>query len=84
MFDRSILAGRVHGLEDHQQRPPILGGQNVLQARQFLHAFCEQLSRLRFALGFKSVRVARIVILQSEVFSFLDPVALEHLFYFHG
>jgi len=30
------------------------------------------------------VCVARIVILQSEVLSFLDPVALEDLFDFHG
>ena len=38
MLDRAVLAGRVHGLQDDQQRVGVLGVQLVLELGQQLNA----------------------------------------------
>ena len=47
MLDRAVLAGGVHGLEDQQQRPAILGVELVLQLGQQLDARPQELPGFR-------------------------------------
>ena len=43
VLDRAVLAGRVHGLKDQQQRVPIGGVVELLQRAQALDVLLEQL-----------------------------------------
>ncbi len=61
VLDGAVLAGRVHGLENEQQRPAILGGEDVLFLCEPLGSALEKRGRLalssfspRVSLGSKS------------------------------
>src|SRR5215469_16543181 len=46
MLDRAVLAGCIHGLEDEQQRPSILGVKHVLLLGQPLSTLLKEFGRL--------------------------------------
>ena len=69
MFDRPVFARRIHGLENEQDSPLVLGIKFVLQGRQCLHALRERLFGTLFVLGVEFQRVAGIAILEPEVLS---------------
>jgi hypothetical protein len=75
VLDRAVLAGRVHGLEDQQQRPAILGVELVLQLRQQLDARPQELPG--FILRGHLVGVAGIDVLEREPLPGFDPVTLD-------
>ncbi len=64
MFDRAVLAGGIHRLEDQEQRPAVLGIEFLLHVTEKLDAFFEE--SLRLALVFQAVGVGGIVVLQPE------------------
>src|SRR5215469_12528949 len=65
VFDRAVLAGRVHALEDQQQRPTVLRVEQVLFLGQPFGATLQQLGRL--ALGqLQAAGVSRIEIPEPE------------------
>ena len=67
MLDRAVLAGGIHGLEDQQDRPIVLGVEHVLQFRERLNAYLQGLLGARFVLGSESPGVARVKLLEFEV-----------------
>ena len=78
MLDDAVLAGRVHGLDDHQHRPAVLRVEPLLQLGQPLDAFAEHF------LGFVLVEVeaagiGRIDVGQAELVRLVDAVALDDL-----
>jgi hypothetical protein len=77
VLDRAVLAGRVHGLEHEQHRPPVLGIQLVLKLAQPLDARGQQLGgRL---LGLEAARVVRVDMLELELLAVRDPKRLDEL-----
>ena len=58
VFDRAVLAGGVHRLEDQQHGPLVLGVELVLQFAQPGDAFLQPF--LRLLLGLELPRVGRI------------------------
>jgi len=71
VLDRAILARRVHRLEDEQQRPGILGVENVLlHCEPFRTAF-KKLRRL-LLIHLEPAGVARIKVLEAEVLALRD------------
>ena len=83
MLDGGILARCVHCLEDDQQAPMALRRKDVLQTAQFLNSVRKQLLGQRLNLGFKTVGVGGIVILETEMFPLLDAVVTKKFFDFH-
>jgi hypothetical protein len=62
VFDRSVFAGRVHGLENQQQPPTALRVEHILHLAQKGNALLQPLFRFGLFFGGDSVRVAGIVI----------------------
>src|SRR6516162_9579187 len=71
VLDRAVLAGRVHRLEDEQQRPAILGVKHILLLREPLGAALEEFGRLALV-QLEAAGVAGIEVLQLEVLAFGD------------
>ena len=64
--DGAVLAGRVHRLEDQQQRARVLGVELALLFRQAANAFREQRRRILFV--HQAAGPARIEVLQPDPF----------------
>src|SRR5262249_25098508 len=77
MLNDTILASRVHGLNDQQHRPRILCVEFVLQFCHVLDTLLQQL--LGILLGFQAVSVVRIEIFQVELLAVLNPIWLRQL-----
>ena len=80
VLDRAVLAGRVHRLEDQQQRPAILGVEHVLLFRQPRGAALEELRRLALV-HLQAAGVARIEVFEPEALAFGDAVRSDVLPY---
>src|SRR2546428_232570 len=76
VLDRSVLAGRVHGLEDEQDGPAVLRVQHVLEMAQRLDAQREHLLRAWLVLGPEIKRVGGVEVLQPEPVAVRDPERL--------
>ncbi len=90
VLDRAVLAGCVHGLENEQQRPAILGVEDVLLLREPLGSALEELGGLAF-LQLQTASVPRVEILQLKALALGDAErvnilldALQNLFSRHG
>src|SRR5262245_50401066 len=66
VLDRTILAGRVHGLEDEQDRPPVLGVEHLLELGEEPDAGREGGLGLGLVLGGEVERVAGIDVAQAK------------------
>ena len=85
VLDRAVLAGRVHGLKDHQQRPGIVGIEQLLGLGQRRHVLRQDLLGQLLALRLGNFVVAvpgRVVILQAELFARRDAELLDDVFAF--
>ena len=73
MLDGAVLAGGIHRLKDHQDRPGIGGVEPFLGFRQLRHILGEQLLGVSLALVFGNFRVAcpvGIIILEADLLTF--------------
>src|ERR1700682_1272724 len=77
MLDGSIFSGRIHGLEDQQHRPAILGIELVLQLCQAKIALSQRLFCMLF--GVPMSRLCWIEVFQSKIFPAGDAVGLREL-----
>ena len=68
VLDGAILAGRIHGLEDQQQRPAVLRIEHILQIGQGLNSGLQGFLRARLVSGRQLAGVFRIHIFQPELF----------------
>ena len=71
MLDHAIFAGGVHGLEDEQDRPLVLGVEFVLKVRHQGEVALEQVGA--FLLGIETPGLGGVEILQAEGFSMVHP-----------
>src|SRR5207302_8352970 len=81
--DRAVLAARVHRLKNHQQRPAVLGVEQLLQLGEPLDVFGEDVLRLRLA-DVEAAGVAGIDVREVESLGALDAVVLDVLRDLHG
>ena len=58
VLDGAVLAGGIHGLEDQQQRPAVLGIEFVLQLGQLLRLLLLQVLRFGLEVRIKAAGVA--------------------------
>src|SRR4029077_2684752 len=70
--------GGVHGLEEDEDAPAILGVKLGLEVGQLFHALAKQLLRL-FAVELEARRVGGVVVVEPELLSLRDPVAVDEL-----
>ena len=71
VLDRAVLAGSVHGLENKQQRPAILGVEHVLFLGEPLGSALEKFSGLAFV-HLETLGVAGIEVLESKALALGD------------
>ena len=76
--DRAVLAGRVHRLEDHQQRIGVLRVELVLMLRELLDAVFEQ--REGFLLVLDRPGPIRVVVLERDLLPRLGDEPVHQLF----
>jgi hypothetical protein len=76
MLDGAVLAGRIHRLEDRQQRPLVLRVELLLKIGETLDAVGQHLLRL-VLFDIEAAGVVAGMIAQPEFFSFGDAEALE-------
>src|SRR5512132_2560698 len=74
MFDRAVLARRIHRLEDHQDPPLVLRIQPLLQLGERLDAKRENLLSARLILGFEVAGIVGIEFLQPELVAAGDAI----------
>src|SRR5206468_7752356 len=67
-----VLSGGIHGLQDEQDRPAVLGVELVLQLAHPDDVFFQCRSGTPFGMQLRSVR--RIEILQAKPLAVLDPI----------
>jgi hypothetical protein len=91
VFDGAIFAGGVHGLEDEEQRPFVLGIEPVLEIAEEIDAGGEGFFGAGFVFVAELQCVAGIEIFQAKVFAVINPERVgdlvhgfEDLFCFHG
>ena len=72
MLDCAVFSGRVHSLEDKQQRPAILGVEYVLLLREPLSSALEELGRLAFV-QLETSSVVGVEVLQFKALAFGYP-----------
>src|SRR4051794_31845264 len=82
VLDRTVLAGRVHRLENQQHRPAVLGVELGLQLGEPLDAFLQQTPRL-LLVQVQPARVGGVVVGKAEALAVRDPVALGQLLDVH-
>ena len=71
MLDRAVLSRRVHGLEDQQHTPLVLGVEGLLKRRDALNRLPEQ--RLGFLLRRrKPLRVGGVDVVETKILAFGD------------
>ena len=80
VFDRAVLAGRVHRLEDQQQGPAVLGVKHVLLFRQPRNAALEEVRGVALV-QLQAAGVARIEVLQAEALAFGDAERVDVFLY---
>ena len=78
MLDGAVLAGRVHGLKNQQQRPAILGVEDVLFLCEPLGSAPEQRGRIAFV-QLQPAGVAGVEVLQLKAFAFGDAERMDVL-----
>ena len=90
VFDNAVLAGGVHGLEDEEQRPFVVGVEAVLELCEDFDTFCEGFLGAGLILVAVFERVAGIDVLETELFAVVHPErfgdladSLEDFFWFH-
>ena len=76
VLDGSILARRIHRLEDQKHRLAILRVKHVLQFRERLDTVLQRLFRARFVRGLQFGGVARIKILEPKFLPVGDAIRL--------
>ena len=69
MFDRPVFARRIHGLENEQDGPLVLGIKFVLQIGECLHPLGQRYLGAVFVLLVKGEQIVRTVIFEPEIFS---------------
>jgi hypothetical protein len=74
VFDGPVFPRRVHGLEDEQHAPAILGVEPVLKGAERLHPHRQRLLGAALVLGLQMADVPGIDIVQAELLSVLDTV----------
>ena len=74
VLDGAVLAGGVHGLEDQQHGPAILGVQALLQLREQLHAQREGLLGPGLVLRGQIARIVGIDVFQAELLGVAETV----------
>ena len=77
VLDRAVLAGRVHGLEDEQHAPLVLGVELLLRRREALDALLQVLRRLFLRLH--APAVVRLDLREAEALPLRDPEGLQEL-----
>ena len=78
VLDRAVLAGRVHGLENEQQRPAILGVEHILLLREPLGSALQEPGRLALV-QLETARVAGVEVLQSKALALGDAERMDVL-----
>src|SRR5262249_12655674 len=76
VLDGTVLAGRVHRLEDEQHRPAVVGVEDVLQLGQRLDAGPQRFRGARLVLVAQLARVAGREVLEAELGAHGDTVRL--------
>ena len=79
VLDGAILACRIHRLKNYQHRPAILGVKTLLQLRQQVDAFRQQLPGL-FFVDVQSSSVRRITFGKSKLIRFVDTEAIDEIY----
>src|SRR5262249_45015128 len=74
VLDQAVLAGRIHALEDQQQRPAVLGVELLLHVFELFDAVVEQLLRV-VLLEVETAAASRIVAGQPEAFRRINTTA---------
>ena len=69
VFDRPVFARRIHGLENEQDSPLVLGIKFVLQIGECLHPLGQRYLGAVFVLFVKGEQIVRTVIFEPEIFS---------------
>jgi hypothetical protein len=64
--DRTVLAGRVHSLEHHEERPAVLGVETLLELLQALEVRTPHVRGSRLV---EARRAGRVLIRQAEAFA---------------
>jgi hypothetical protein len=79
VLDRAVLAGGVHGLEDQEHGPAILGVEHVLELGEERDPLLQRLLGRRLVLGLQPRGVAGIDLLEPEPSPVLDAVVASEL-----
>ena len=79
VLDGAILACRVHGLEDEQQPPTVLGVKHILHGGQRLDAGGQRFLRARLVVGFQVEGISRLDVFKAEAGSVLHTEWLREL-----
>jgi hypothetical protein len=72
VLDRAVLPGGVHGLEDHEHRPAVLGVEHVLELGERLDAHGQDLLGPDLLVRAEAQGVPRVHVLEAERLAFAD------------